>query len=65
VSNFRALPTLDKVVEGILQDPEQKATAELINYAFHFLGISKPSELATLWNSTTEFSVTLNFTAGK
>ncbi len=60
-----ALPTLDKVVEGILQDPEQKATAELINDAFHFLGISKPSELATLWNSTTEFSVTLNFTAGK
>lgn len=60
-----ALPALDKVVEGMLQDPDQKATAELIYTALGYFGLSKPSELATLWNSTTDFSVTLNFTAGK
>lgn len=60
-----ALPTLDKVVEGMLQDPEQKDTAEMIYTALKHFGLSKPSDLGTLWNTTTEFSVTLNFTAGK
>ena len=60
-----ALPTLDKVVEGMLQDPEQKDTAEMIYTALKYFGLSKPSDLGTLWNVTTEFSATLNFTAGK
>lgn len=60
-----ALPTLDKVVEGMLQDPEQKDTAELIYTALKYFGLSKPSELGPLWNATTEFSITLNFTARK
>lgn len=26
-----------------------------------FLGLEKPSDLATLWNATTEFEIALNF----
>lgn len=60
-----ALPTLDKALEGMLQDPKQKETAELIYSALKYLGLTKPSELGPLWNASTEFSVTLNFIRGK
>lgn len=55
-----ALPTLDTLLEQLVQDGNE--TAQTIKSVLPILGLEKPSDLANLWKATTEFEISLNFT---
>lgn len=55
-----ALPKIDVLLEQLVQ--AENETARKIKGVMGFLGLEKPSDLATLWNATTEFEIALNFT---
>lgn len=55
-----ALPKIDVLLEQLVQ--AENETARKIKGFMGVLGLEKPSDLATLWNATTEFEIALNFT---
>lgn len=55
-----ALPTLDAILDQLVQ--EENETAETIKSVLAILDLKKPSDIATLWNATTEFEISLSFT---
>lgn len=57
------LPVLDQIVEELAKsdDPEVLQKLATVKAVFELLGISKPSDLGTIWNNTTEFRIELNF----
>ena len=55
-----ALPTLDTILERLVQ--EENETAGTIKAVLAMLNLEKPSDIATLWKATTEFEIALNFT---
>jgi len=55
-----ALPTLDAILERLVQ--EENETAGTIKAVLAMLNLEKPSDIATLWKATTEFEIALNFT---
>ena len=59
-----ALPTLDKMLEELAksEDPDDQKTVQTIQLVMATLGLKKPSDLALVWNATTEFEIALNFT---
>ncbi len=57
-----ALPAVDKLLEEMAQDPEQKDSYSMIKTLLYMLGMKQPSDFSALWNATTEFSISLNFT---
>ena len=54
-----ALPTLDTLLDQLVQAGNE--TAQTIKSVLPNLGLEKPSDLANLWEATTEFEIALNF----
>ena len=56
-----ALNALDEKYEALLksEDPDDQQTAQMIAMVFGMCGMSKPSDLIEVWNSTEEFQITL------